>query len=177
MWLRKQRLNCEIGNQAVHIVVTVTEEMIWQRLDPDDPDHVERLELRRKVRDITKQYPGEYEMTIRHLPAKFIRNAYTDRDLRMPLKPAQKYDAILRDALTEHGYVELTPEIERQIARNYCDKLEAIKSLEEQIEILQREKETHVSNQNFTAAAKARDLELGARNRLDSIVKSAANGS
>lgn len=93
----------------------------------------------------------------------------------MPLKAASEYDAVLRNALTEHGYIEITPKVERQIARRYCDNLEAVESLEDRIEILNRKKMAFVDAQDFAAAAKTRELEHSVRDELDNIVKIAAN--
>ena len=92
----------------------------------------------------------------------------------MPLKPWGEYDDTIRRTMTEHGYIEITAEVERDIARRYCRNVEIIESLEEQIELQQRKKEKLVEAQDFSAAAKARDIEHDIRDRLDAIVKKAA---
>ena len=155
-----------VVDQQVQFTETVTEDSLWKPLDPEDPDLLERIEFRRRLREISCWRTGEFKITIRYLLNKFIRNLQVELDLQMPETSSRRID----QAMTQQGYVRVTNQLEGAIARQYCFDLNAIRELEEEIEHQQTSKEKLVNDQDFEGAVRARDMEFDARDRLDAFV-------
>ena len=160
-----------VVDQLVQFTETVTEDSLWKPLDPDDPDLLERIEFRRRLREISCWRTGEFKITIRYLPNKFIRNLQVELDLQLSWETSSRR---IDQAMTQQGYVGVTKQLEGAIARQYCYDLKAIQELEEEIKHQQTSKEKLVNDQDFEGAARARDMELDARDRLDAIVRRSA---
>lgn len=171
-------LRAMLLRDEIRITAPVTEAMLWDAPRADDPDRIEeRIELRRRLREITGWRTGDFDIVIRYVVGKFIRNVQVGKDQEMPWKPREAYRQAIHDVLIEHSYVEVTPDFERRIVRQYCNDLSAIEELEEQVTQQMKRKEQFVEGGDFESAVHAREMEYDARDRVDAIVRKAATGA
>lgn len=113
---------------------------------------------------------GGPHVSIRYFPERFLRNLQLIRNV-FKVPPTEPQLKLAEDLILKTGATSIdSADTEFAIAYGLCTDHKAIDGFRSEIEYLMREKERFIEQQDFQAAAGARDREYGVRAQLDSLL-------
>lgn len=158
--LASRGVDATVVDNEIHVTISSGTCDAWRAY------HADRIARWRTAR---RGFVGPHA-AIRHLPDRFLRNLELHLDVfAVPLTEPQL--KLIEHSIREFGAVSLdSNEVEFGIAYRHCTDHQSIDGLRTEIERLKQWKDALVEDQEFAAAAGARDREYEVRSQLDTLL-------